>query len=87
VQANGVDDIYIEKLQETSRRSFEVYKRNNKWWINKIDAGLVFDYEPLWLTSDTDKIATWITSEALHDAAVKYLNTDNYISVFLKPEK
>ena len=87
VQTNGVGDIYIEKLRETSRRSFEVYKRNNKWWINKIDAALVFDYEPLWLTSDTDKIATWITPEALHDAAVKYLNTDNYVTVFLKPEK
>ena len=87
VQKNGVGEDYIAKLQETNRRTFEVSKRENNWWINRITAELVFNYEPLWLTSDSDRVATWITPEALQAAAKKYLNTDNYVTVFLKPEK
>ena len=86
VQKNGVGEDYIAKLQETNRRTFEVSKRENNWWINRITAELVFNYEPLWLTSDSDRVATWITPEALQAAAKKYLNTDNYVTVFLKPE-
>lgn len=87
VQKNGVSEDYIQKLQETNRRSFEVNKRDNNWWISRLEYELALTYEPLWVSYDVDKRTNWITAEALQAAAKKYLNTDNYVTVFLKPEK
>lgn len=77
---------YIKKLQETYRRNHEISLRQNDWWIDKISSCLVYTYEPLWIVSDPEKVASWITPEALRDTARRYLNTENYVSVFLKPE-
>lgn len=87
IQKNGIDDSYAKKLQETYRRNREVNLFENEWWLSRINAGLVFTYEPLWLTSDVEKVASWITRESLQSAAKKYLDTSNYVSVFLVPEK
>lgn len=87
LQSEPLDDIYIEKLKETYRRNRENNLRNNNWWINRINAGLVFTYEPLWLTSDTETVLSWITAENLQKLACKYFDTDNYLEVYLVPEK
>lgn len=86
LQSEPVSDIYIEKLQEGYRRAIETNLRNNNWWINRINAELVFNYEPLWVTSGKEKIASWITPEVLQSLMNKYFNTENYVSVFLQPE-
>lgn len=78
---------YTEKLQETYRRNHESSLRQNSWWVGKISSGMVYTYEPMWIISDTEKLTSWITPESLRDTAIKYLNTDNYVSVFLVPEK
>lgn len=78
---------YIEKLRETYRRSRETSERDNEWWLNRLNAELVFNYEPLWITHDVETVQSWITAENLQALANKYFNTKNYVSVFLKPEK
>lgn len=87
LQNELVDDVYIEKLKESCRRNREVNIYENSWWINKIEAELVFSYEPEWVSQDVEKLISWITPENLRDAARKYLNSENYVSVFLVPEK
>ncbi len=87
LQNEPISKDYIEKLQETARRSRETSLRNNWWWLNRIEASLVFTYQPLWFASDIEKAISWITPENLQAAAKKYLNTENYVQVFLKPEE
>lgn len=87
LQNEPVDAVYIEKLKETCRRTRETNLYENRWWINRIEAELVFTYEPEWVTKDINKLLSWITPENLQEAAKKYLNPENYVSVFLVPEK
>ena len=88
LQTEPISDDYIEKLVETEIRSNENKTYDNNWWLNRINAELVFTYEPLWVTSDNGKTtASWITAESLQEVAKKFLNTENYVTVYLKPEK
>ena len=43
--------------------------------------------EPQWVSNDIEKIISWITPESLQSAAQKYLDTQNFVSVYLVPEK
>lgn len=36
---------------------------------------------------DMERIGSWITAENLQDAVKKYLNTENFVTVFQVPEK
>jgi len=87
LQTEKIDSVYIDKLKETCRRGRETNLYENHWWLGRMEAELVYTYEPEWVTTDIDKLISWITPEALQEAAKKYLNTENYVSVFLVPEK
>lgn len=87
LQENLISQDYIEKIQESLRRSRETNLRNNNWWISRITNELVFENEPIWVSSDIEKVVNWISPEVMMEQAKKYLNTENYICVFLKPEK
>lgn len=86
LQNEPVDKIYIDKLKETYKRNREVNLWENYWWMTRIQNELVLENEPEWVTKDLNKLQSWITAENIQNAAKKYLNTDNYVSVFLKPE-
>lgn len=81
-----VSQTYIDKLTETYRRTFEVNQRNNYYWLNTINATKVLTYEPLSVAADVESVPSWTTPEELKKLANKYINTDNYICAFLKPE-
>ena len=87
LQANLVDDSYIKTLRETYRRNKETNLRSNEWWADRILYGAYLQDEPLSVADDTTSVPSWITSEAIRDAACKYLKTDNYVSATLRPEK
>ena len=76
----------MTKLKEAYTRSVETSLRNNNWWLNRFSAEVIFTYEPLWYTKNSNKAAEWITKEALVEAANKYLNTDRMVTAYLKPE-
>lgn len=86
IQENEISNEDINKIVELTKRNFEVYKYNNDWWLQKIN-GYLFNYEPDWAATKIDKKIKLITSENLSNAAKKYLKTENYVEVFLKPEK
>ena len=86
IKAGNISDEMIIKLKESYTRSVETSLRNNNWWINRFTAEVLFTYEPLWFTSNSNKAVDWITKEALVEAANKYLNTERFVTGYLKPE-
>ena len=86
IQKGNVSDELISKLKESYTRSIETSLRNNNWWLNRFAAEILFTYEPLWFTTNSNKAADYITKEALVEAANKYLNTDVVVKAYLKPE-
>lgn len=87
VKSELVSSDYITKLQETYRRNFESSSMDNGWWMYKICSEFVYANQPLWTSQNPEKVITMITSENLKAYANKYLDTDNYVTVFLKPER
>ena len=87
LQSAPVDSVYIEKLKETYRRNREVNLFENSWWYKRISRELIYDMEPLWVSNDIEKIISWITPESLQAAAQNYLDAQNFVSVYLVPEK
>ena len=77
--------MYFENTSKIITSENNIY--DNGWWLNRINAELVFNYEPLWVSkNEKKKEVEWITAENIMEAAKKYLNVDNYVSVYLKPE-
>ena len=87
IKAGNISDEIVSKVKEGYVRSVETSMRNNYWWIGRFSAEVLFTYEPMWFTKNSKKTADWITKEALVDAANKYLNTERFVTAYLKPEK
>ena len=87
LQTQKVLDEDISKIQENLRRARETNLRDDNWWVTRILNELVIQNEPMWVSSDIEKICSYITTEEMQEQVKKYLNTENYISVYLKPEK
>ena len=82
-----VDQVYIDKINESYRRNFEANQQNSSWWLNMIEAIEVFKYLPAEAASDDTSVIKWTTAESMRDIAKKYLNTSNYFCAYLQPEK
>ncbi len=87
IKNGNFSDEIISKVKESYIREVENNLRNNYWWLNRFGAEVMFTYEPLWYTSNSNKAADWITKEAIVEAANKYLDTERVVTVYLKPEK
>ena len=79
-------ELLLTKVKESYSRSIETSLRNNGWWLDRLAAEIIYDYEPLWFTTNTNKAVDWITKEAIVEAANKYLNTERVVTGYLKPE-
>ena len=80
-------DSDVEKLKESYRRSFEVNQMSGSWWLDMLANIEVYkDMPPEAAYNDNFGIRN-ITAKALQDQAKKYLDTTNYVTVFLEPEK
>lgn len=86
IQKGNISEDLISKLKETYVRELETSSRNNSWWLDRISAEIIFSYEPLWYTKECKETADWITKEALVEAANKYLDTEKFVTAYLKPE-
>ena len=80
-------DSDVEKLKESYRRSFEVNQMSGSWWLDMLANIEVYkDMPPEAAYNDNFGIRN-ITAKALQDQAKKYLDTTNFVTVFLEPEK
>ena len=84
---NLVDDVYIEKLNESYRRSFESNQYNSSWWLEVLNAIEVFGYMPLEAAYDSYSVIKWTTAESMKELANKYFDMSNYVVAYLQPEK
>ena len=82
-----VDQTYIEKINESYRRNFEANQTNSSWWIDILNAIEVLTYMPVEAAVDPAWVTDITTAKAMKDLAVKYLDTSNYVAVYLEPEK
>ncbi len=87
IQKGNISDEIIAKVKESYVRGIETSLRNNYWWLSRFSSEILFTYEPLWFTTNSSKAADWITKDAIVDAAKKYLNTERFVTGYLKPEK
>ena len=83
---NLISDDEVTKLKEAYIRNKETNLFKNSWWMSRLNAALVFTYEPLTSAKDSTTVPSWITAEEIQNQANKYLNTDNFVTVFLKPD-
>ena len=81
------EDSYITKLKESYRRNSEMSLDSQSYVENKLINICVFKTEPEKALKDTDTLPEILTSEKLQQTAQKYLNTENYVTVILSPEK
>ena len=77
----------VEKLKESYRRSFEVNQMNGSWWLEMLANIEVYKDTPAQAAYDDTFAIKNITAKALQEQAKKYIDTTNYVSVFLEPEK
>lgn len=77
----------IDKLRESYRRNFEMNQLSSPWWIEMISAAEVYKSMPPEAAYDSNFAIRNVTAQAMQQQAKKYLDTTNYVTVFLEPEK
>jgi len=85
LRSDEVDDIYMQKVKETRRRSWETDIKENRFWLNSLS----FYLEEGEDTAQILNLPTYIdavTKETILNAAQRYIDLDNYVQVVLKPE-
>ena len=80
-------ETYIDKINESYKRSYERNQQDAQWCIELIEDVEVFGYVPEDAEKAFDSIPKLTTAESMREAAQKYLNTSNYFCAFLEPEK
>jgi zinc protease len=87
LRTKPIDQTYIDKINESYRRSFEANQKNSSWWFDILNAVEVLTYMPVEAVKDAGWVTDKTTTAAMQELAVKYLNTKNYVEVYLQPEK
>ncbi len=87
LRTGAVDQSYIDKINESYRRNFEANQKNSSWWLSSLNAIEVYTYMPVEAALSFDWVTEKTTAKAMQELAAKYLNTNNYVSVYLEPEK
>jgi len=82
----GLDQTYIDKIKEMQRRDRETSLKENSYWLYALRRAETYQEDPLNILESQQLIES-LTVESVRAAAVKYLNTDNYIQVVLLPEE
>jgi len=94
----GFVDAEIEKLKESGpttqevanvqaqmRRSFETSSRENGYWLNRLVSAYQNDSDPTEIANYLDTVEA-LTPEAVHEAAMTYIDFANMVRITLMPE-
>lgn len=85
LQKEGIADSYITKVSETYKRSMETALKTNSFWLSTITQAAFYGIPVSYMT-DTESLPKMLSPETIQETARKYLNTDNYVKVYLQPE-
>lgn len=86
LQKNGPSEENLKKIKEQLIRERETDLKKNNWWIRKLD-NMYFYNDFSSSLSEYNNIVNKITAKEIQDLANKYFNLNNYVKVYLKPEK
>jgi zinc protease len=81
-----VSDIYIHKIKETQKREFEVNTKENKFWLNNLQAYYFYHTDISLLMKYPERVEKF-NSDTVQNAAQKYFDNNNYVNVILYPQK
>jgi zinc protease len=82
---NGVDKNYVSKIKEMMMNHHSGQMKVNDYWLASLSHSWIDQEDPVWMT-DYYKMVNDISARELKETAKKYLDTNNYIKVVLKPE-
>ena len=86
VQKNGVDTSYLEKVKANIQQQYAADIKTNDYWLSDLSNAFIDKQNPEWILKYNEK-AQAVTAKDVQDAAIKYLNMNNYIKAVLMPEK
>ncbi len=81
-----LDPIYIEKVSETQRRTYEVNLKRNSFWLNNLNAYYSNNEDPEMILN-YPKLVDGLTAKTIQESVIKYFDMQNYVKVILMPEK
>jgi zinc protease len=73
-------------VKETQKREFEVNIKENKFWLNNLQAYYFYNMDLSLLMKYPERVEKF-NSEAVQNAAKKYFDVNNYVNVILYPQK
>ena len=82
----GLPVSYVEKVQESQRRSYETDLKENRYWLNTLLFYLRNEEDPTNILKKEEKVKG-LTVEAVQAAARKYFNRSNYAQFVMLPEE
>jgi len=86
VKESTVSEDNLNKIKEGFRRTYEESLKENSYWLGLMDAVYRYNLDSTYLLDKPSRNNN-LSSEIILDAAIKYLNTDNYFKAVLYPEK
>ncbi len=86
VKTSLADNENVIKIKEGFRRTYEESIRENSYWLALMDAVFRYGLESRYLL-DKPARNDAVSAAMMRDAAVKYLDTDNYFKAVLYPEE
>ena len=84
-KAETVDSSYIDKVKETHRRQRETSLKQNSFWLSNLNFYYFHNENPNEILM-LDKYIDNLTAEDVQEAARKYFDMNNYVTVILYPE-
>lgn len=86
LKLSGPSEDDIAKVKEQQRRSRETSLRRNGYWLGQLVSSDRYDLDPRNILTYEELIDA-LDAEDVRQAAIRYLNIDNYVQVSLYPEK
>jgi zinc protease len=80
-----LDSLYIEKVSEIQRRTYEVNLKRNGFWLGNLQAYYTNNEDPEMILN-YPKLVDHLTAQAIQEAVKKYFNMKNYVKIVLYPE-
>lgn len=85
VRQSPASENNVLKIKEGFRRSYEESIRENSYWLALLESVYFYDLKSSYLLDKPARTEA-VSAAMIMDAAVKYLDTDNYFKAVLYPE-
>ena len=81
----GTQASYLQKVTEAQRRHYELGLKSNSFWLNNLEFRYFHDLDPRGILDYLQLVGS-LSLQDIQEAAVRYLNKQNFVRVVLYPE-